>query len=147
MTAVEDPAAAAGESGGRLENNRFAQGTFNPRPGAMGPSPVRWLPTPLWRALSDRGYAVGIWLVRGSLPPALRERMGLEWTERDRRRMRRVRRVDQHAGAAAPGAAAGAPGGGGLPPRGSLALASPTGRVTGARQVASRVTRARLRDP
>ena len=54
-----------------LENNRFARGTFNPRPGAMGPSPVRWLPTPIWHALSDRGYAVGIWLVRGSLPPAL----------------------------------------------------------------------------
>lgn len=76
-----------------LENNRFARGTFAPRPGAMGPSPVSWLPTPVWRALSDRGYAAGIWLVRGSLPPVLRERMGLEWTDRDRRRMRRVRRL------------------------------------------------------
>ncbi len=76
-----------------LENNRFAQGTFRPRKGAMGPSPVRWLPTPLWHALSDRGYAAGIWMVRGSLPPQLRERMGLPWSEREERRMRVVARV------------------------------------------------------
>ncbi len=76
-----------------LEVNRFARGTFAPRRGALGPSPTRWLPTPVWHALSDRAYAAGTWLVRGSLPPMLRDRLGLVWTERDRRRMRVVRRV------------------------------------------------------
>jgi uncharacterized protein (DUF2236 family) len=71
-----------------LEVNRFAVGTFRRRAGALGPSPSRLLPTPVWNALSDRLYVVGVWLVRATLPPALRERIGLSWTARDERRLR-----------------------------------------------------------
>jgi len=73
-----------------LEHNRFSQGTFKPRRGAFGPSPIPWVPEPLWRAVSDQGYRFGVWLIRGTLPPALRERMGLPWTARDHRRLRLV---------------------------------------------------------
>jgi uncharacterized protein (DUF2236 family) len=74
-----------------LEHNRFSRGTFKPRRGAFGPPPVRWLPAPVWRAVSDPLYRGGVWLVRGTLPPRLRERMGLPWSRSDERRLRVLR--------------------------------------------------------
>jgi uncharacterized protein (DUF2236 family) len=73
-----------------LEHNRFSRGTFTPRRGAFGPSPSRLLPGPVWRLLSDPLYRGGVWLVRGTLPPALRERMGLPWSARDERCLRTI---------------------------------------------------------
>lgn len=70
-----------------LEHNRFSRGTFKSRTGAFGPSPTRLLPTPVWHALSDPAYRFGVWLIRGTLPPQLRGRMGLEWTPADERRL------------------------------------------------------------
>ena len=73
-----------------LEHNRFSRGTFKPRRGAFGPSPSRLMPEPVWRAVSDPAYRLGIWLIRGTLPADLRDRMGLRWEPRDERRLRAV---------------------------------------------------------
>jgi uncharacterized protein (DUF2236 family) len=79
-----------------LEDNRFARGTFRPRRGALGPPPSRLLPEPLWHAVTDRLYDGGVWLVKATLPPVLRERMDLPWTRRDERRLRLVGLVLRH---------------------------------------------------
>ncbi len=79
-----------------LEHNRFSRGTFRKRPGAFGPSPTRLLPTPLWHRLSDPLYDAGVWLIRGTLPPDLRDRMGLEWSAADEHRLRLLGLVLRH---------------------------------------------------
>lgn len=55
--------------------------------------PSRFLPDPLWRLVSTpAGKLVRLTTV-GTLPPLLRERMGLAWTERDQRRLDRLARL------------------------------------------------------
>ncbi len=49
------------------------------------PKPVKWLPDSWWRGL-QRGQ---MFLVRGTLPPSLREALGLQWTDADQRRFER----------------------------------------------------------
>jgi uncharacterized protein (DUF2236 family) len=51
--------------------------------------PVSWVPDAGWR-LHAR---VQMFLLRATLPPALRERLSLQWTERDQRRFLRFARV------------------------------------------------------
>jgi uncharacterized protein (DUF2236 family) len=79
-----------------LEHNRFSRGTFKKRRGAFGPSPSRLIPGPVWRVVSDAAYDAGVWMIRGTLPPELRERMGLEWTAADERRLRRIGFLTRH---------------------------------------------------
>lgn len=79
-----------------LEHNRFSRGTFKSRTGAFGPSPSRLLPTPVWHAVSDPVYRLGVWMIRGTLPPQLRDRMGLRWTAGDQRRLAAVGFVLRH---------------------------------------------------
>ncbi|MDQ7805797.1 oxygenase MpaB family protein [Amycolatopsis sp. A133] len=47
--------------------------------------PVKWLPDAWWRGL-QRGQ---LFLIRATLPPALRELLGLQWTKADQRRFER----------------------------------------------------------
>ncbi|ADJ42230.1 hypothetical protein AMES_0408 [Amycolatopsis mediterranei S699] len=49
------------------------------------PKPVRFLPDSWWRRL-QRGQML---LVRATLPPSLRETLGLQWTDADQRRFER----------------------------------------------------------
>ncbi|OXM52591.1 oxygenase MpaB family protein [Amycolatopsis alba] len=51
--------------------------------------PWRWLPGKSWARIR-RGQ---LFLIRATLPPVLRERLGLQWTERDQRRFDRFRAV------------------------------------------------------
>jgi uncharacterized protein (DUF2236 family) len=76
-----------------LEINSFARGTFRKRKGAFGASPFRWVPEFVWRPVSDVQYAVLVWVLRGTFPPRLRERMDLAWTPADERKLRALRAV------------------------------------------------------
>ncbi|WP_103354894.1 oxygenase MpaB family protein [Amycolatopsis sp. CA-128772] len=49
------------------------------------PKPVSWLPDPWWR-LVQRGQ---VFLIRATLPPPLRDVLGLQWTDADQRRFTR----------------------------------------------------------
>ncbi|MDX3187612.1 oxygenase MpaB family protein [Streptomyces sp. MN03-5084-2B] len=49
------------------------------------PKPVEWLPDSWWRGFR-RGQ---LFLVRATLPPSLREALGLQWTDEDQRRFAR----------------------------------------------------------
>ncbi|MFC9253778.1 oxygenase MpaB family protein [Amycolatopsis thailandensis] len=51
--------------------------------------PLRWLPDGLWARLRREQ----MFLLRGALQPALRERLGLQWTDAEQRRFDRFRRV------------------------------------------------------
>ncbi|MFC3449661.1 oxygenase MpaB family protein [Amycolatopsis speibonae] len=51
--------------------------------------PWRWLPGESWAKLRQGQ----LFVIRGTLPPALRERLGLQWTEQDQRRFDRFRTV------------------------------------------------------
>ncbi|PRX45421.1 uncharacterized protein (DUF2236 family) [Prauserella shujinwangii] len=56
-------------------------------------SPSRLLPRPLWRLLSRPAARVVRLTTVGTLPPVLRERMNLTWTERDARNLDRLART------------------------------------------------------
>ncbi|GAA1193985.1 oxygenase MpaB family protein [Prauserella alba] len=75
----------------RLESNRSTTDVLEALTHPQRPS--RFLPTPLWNA----GIAPAANLVRlttvGTLPPPLRERLGLEWTGADRRKLERLAAV------------------------------------------------------
>ncbi|MGW4061609.1 oxygenase MpaB family protein [Amycolatopsis sp. NPDC004747] len=49
------------------------------------PKPVRWLPDSWWRWFREGQ----LFLVRATLPPSLREALGLQWTDSDERRFAR----------------------------------------------------------
>ncbi|MGW4521742.1 oxygenase MpaB family protein [Amycolatopsis sp. NPDC004378] len=51
--------------------------------------PVRWLPDSAWRWHGR----IQMFLLRATLPPALRDRLGLQWTLRDQQRFLRFARV------------------------------------------------------
>ena len=57
------------------------------------PPPYPWLRGPLWwvlRPLFDRGAR---WLAVGTLPVEVRNKLGLEWREKDQRRLQRLARM------------------------------------------------------
>lgn len=58
------------------------------------PAPYDWLRGPLWsrllRPIVDRGSR---WLAAGTLPPVLRERLGLAWSAEDEQRLRQLGRT------------------------------------------------------
>lgn len=55
--------------------------------------PSRYLPSPLWRLLTRPASRVLRLTTVGALPPVLRERMNLNWTERDQRELTRLARA------------------------------------------------------
>ncbi|TVT18384.1 DUF2236 domain-containing protein [Amycolatopsis rhizosphaerae] len=55
------------------------------------PKPVRGLPDPLWRPLRDGQANLQLFLIAATLPPSLRERLGLPWTPERQRRFDRFR--------------------------------------------------------
>ncbi|WP_243788312.1 oxygenase MpaB family protein [Saccharopolyspora gloriosae] len=55
--------------------------------------PSKWIPPPLWNLFARPAGKI-MWLTTvGGLPPELRERLGIGWTEADQRRLRRLGRV------------------------------------------------------
>jgi uncharacterized protein (DUF2236 family) len=80
-----------------LVPNAIARSTFNrTKKGIFGPSPFTFLPDLLWRPLSDAQFDAMAWVLRGTLPPALRERMDLDWSAGDERRLRTLGAGIQH---------------------------------------------------
>jgi uncharacterized protein (DUF2236 family) len=55
--------------------------------------PARWLPDRWWRPLQRRQAQAQLFLLRATLPPEFRARLGLQWTVIDQRRFTRFRRV------------------------------------------------------
>lgn len=55
--------------------------------------PYEWIPRPLWRLLRRPVMGGSMWIAAGTLPPAAREKLGLEWTARDERRLRLLARA------------------------------------------------------
>ena len=53
------------------------------------PKPVSWLRDSWWRPVRDLQARGQLFLIRATLPPVLRERLGLQWTTRDQRRFAR----------------------------------------------------------
>ncbi|MFI9449652.1 oxygenase MpaB family protein [Amycolatopsis sp. NPDC052450] len=53
--------------------------------------PWRWLPDKRWVRLRRWQYRGQMFVIRGTLPPALRDRLGLQWTADDQRRFDRFR--------------------------------------------------------
>jgi uncharacterized protein (DUF2236 family) len=51
--------------------------------------PVMWLPDSWWHPLRRAQARGQLFLIRATLPPALRTRLGLQWTMRDQRRFSR----------------------------------------------------------
>ena len=72
-----------------LEPNAIARSTFHrTKKGILGPSPFRFLPGPVWRPVSDAQFDAMAWVLRGTLPPAVRELLGVAWTDSEERRLR-----------------------------------------------------------
>lgn len=55
--------------------------------------PTRWIPLPLWGLFARPAGKVMRLTTVGGLPPELRERLGIRWTEAEERRLRRLGRV------------------------------------------------------
>ncbi|MFE0022320.1 oxygenase MpaB family protein [Amycolatopsis sp. NPDC059021] len=51
--------------------------------------PVGWLPDSWWIPLRRGQHRAQLFLIRATLPPAFRKRLGLQWTDRDQRRFER----------------------------------------------------------
>lgn len=64
--------------------------------------PVRWLPDRWWWPLRRRQAQAQLFLLRATLPPEFRSRLGLQWTLADQRRFTRFRRVVRILGALVP---------------------------------------------
>lgn len=74
-----------------LEPNAIARATFDrTKSGIFGPSPYRYLPEALWRPLSDTQFDAMAWVLRGTFPAVLRERMDLDWSAAEERRLRTI---------------------------------------------------------
>jgi uncharacterized protein (DUF2236 family) len=52
-------------------------------------NPSRLLPEALWRRLQGPQNSAQLFFIRGTLPPGFRDRLGLQWTDKDQRRFRR----------------------------------------------------------
>ncbi|MGC7093682.1 oxygenase MpaB family protein [Amycolatopsis lurida] len=57
------------------------------------PNPWRWLPAPLWTRLRRAQHRFQLFMIGGTLPPGLRDRLGLQWTDQQQARFDRFRRV------------------------------------------------------
>lgn len=55
--------------------------------------PYQSIPRPLWWVLRPAVMGGSMWLAAGTLPPVARERLGLEWSDRDERRLRALARI------------------------------------------------------
>jgi uncharacterized protein (DUF2236 family) len=74
-----------------LEDNGTARELLHSlRLDEIGPPPWRSLPEPLWRALRPLGRTLLHDTTVGTLPSALRQKLGLTWTTADHRRLRGV---------------------------------------------------------
>ena len=72
-----------------LVPNAIARSTFHrTKLGIFGPSPFPLVPHAVWRPLSDAQFDAMAWVLRGTLPPVLRERMDLGWSSSDEWRLR-----------------------------------------------------------
>lgn len=74
----------------RLEDNRSVRDLLASLSGHSIPTPHRLLPSPLWAAVRPWLGQVQTRATVGTLPPPLRERLGLAWTPADRRALDRV---------------------------------------------------------
>lgn len=80
-----------------LQPNAIARSTFNrTKRGIFGPSPTKYLPELLWRPLSDAQFDAMAWVLRGTFPAELRDRMGLDWTAAEDLRLRALGAGIQH---------------------------------------------------
>lgn len=71
-----------------LESTEPVRWTFEPQRVRDTPRPYDWIPRPVWwiaRPLIVRG---SLWVARGTLPPAARAKLGLDWSAADERRLR-----------------------------------------------------------
>jgi uncharacterized protein (DUF2236 family) len=72
-----------------LVPNAIARSTFNrTKKGIFGPSPFPVLPETLWRPISDAQFDAMAWVLRGTLPPSVRDLLGIDWTDAEERRLR-----------------------------------------------------------
>jgi uncharacterized protein (DUF2236 family) len=55
--------------------------------------PYDWIPRPVWWALRPVVMGGSMWLAMGTMPPAARAKLGVEWTARDERRLQLLQRV------------------------------------------------------
>jgi uncharacterized protein (DUF2236 family) len=80
-----------------LQPNAIARSTFNrTKRGIFGPSPTKYLPELLWQPLSDAQFDAMAWVLRGTFPAELRDRMGLDWTAAEDVRLRALGAGIQH---------------------------------------------------
>ncbi len=70
-----------------LENTSITQWYFHPVDEHL-PAPYPWLRGPLWLLLSPVVSRGSRWLAIGTLPPRLRDRLDLQWSAGDERRLR-----------------------------------------------------------
>jgi uncharacterized protein (DUF2236 family) len=66
------------------------------------PKPVRWLPGFVWPRLREWHAAFQMFVIAATLPPVLRDRLGLTWTSRQQRRFDRLRVIVRAAAALIP---------------------------------------------
>ena len=64
--------------------------------------PVSWLPDSWWRPMRTLQARGQLFLIRATLPPVLRDRLGLQWTDADQRRFDRFARVVRWIGTPVP---------------------------------------------
>ncbi|ARF58585.1 oxygenase MpaB family protein [Streptomyces gilvosporeus] len=76
----------------RLEMNRSVRDVLDELARPQKP-PVWWVPAPLWRPFAAIAARCALLVTVGTLPPVLRERLGLVWTRQQERRLRRFARV------------------------------------------------------
>ncbi|WP_376768858.1 oxygenase MpaB family protein [Amycolatopsis acididurans] len=69
---------------------------------AAVPKPVAWLPDAIWNRLAGAQGRLQMFLIAATLPPVLRERVGLQWTDRRQRSFDRFRAVVRVAGTLVP---------------------------------------------
>lgn len=56
------------------------------------PPPFRLFPARWWRPIRDAQARAQLFLIKATLPPAFREKLGLEWTDEQQRRFDQLRR-------------------------------------------------------
>ncbi len=66
------------------------------------PSPAGWLPAPLWAPVAEGAGAVQTTFTLGTLPPPLRDALGVRWTAIDEGRLQAYARAVRLAGRAIP---------------------------------------------
>ncbi|MBO8184744.1 oxygenase MpaB family protein [Streptomyces spirodelae] len=72
-----------------LEDNRPTRDVLDLTLIAKPPA-LRLLPEAVWRLVRGPQARASVWFTVGFFPPAVRRRLGYEWTARDERRLRRV---------------------------------------------------------